>query len=94
MLNLKDFLNRYKTDDAFRHKLHTETRLALHELGYKIPEDVDIKLVQQDGKTTYIVMPPVPSGDLADENLAEISGGFCGSLPIPVIRPDIYDVYG
>ena len=77
MPNLKDFLARYKTDDAFRHKLHTETRLALYELGYNIPKDVDIKLVQQDDKTTYIVMPPVPSNDLADENLTEISGGYC-----------------
>ena len=72
-------------DEAFRKQLIGNTEVAIEqETGMKIPESMNIKIVEEDPKTIYLVLPYVPATEtqveLSEIELQEVAGG--GNLPI------------
>jgi hypothetical protein len=73
-------------DEAFAQELRTDPKAAVErELatvrpGAKLPEGVDVKVVEETPTTLYLVVPPGPrraeSGELSDEELERAAGGF------------------
>jgi hypothetical protein len=66
-------------DDGFRHQLLDNPRETIGlELGIKIPESIQIHVVQEDPTSVYLVLPPKhdQQGDeLSEAELAGVAGG-------------------
>ena len=67
-------------DEAFRESLVANPKLAVERaLGTKLPEDMEVVVLQETDEKMFIVLPmqlPFETGDLTDAELEEIAGGF------------------
>ena len=52
------------SDEAFKAKLLSDPHAALSEAGIEVPKGITVKVVENTGDTTYLVLP-VPPEDLA-----------------------------
>jgi hypothetical protein len=58
---------------------------VLKEHGIAVPADVNVKVVEDPGKTVYAVLPARPD-ELSPEELARVAGGYwspTGAKPGP-----------
>ncbi len=69
-------------DDAFRQRLLADPRAALEEeLGTRLPEELQVRAVEETADTIYLVLPsasPVAGegGELSDRELEAVAGGW------------------
>ena len=68
-------------DENFRKLLLENPRAAIeNETGIKIPNTVNLKVVEEDTATFYLVLPPVINPETDDElseaELEMVSGGY------------------
>ena len=67
-------------DEAFRESLVANPKLAVERaLGTKLPEDMEVVVLQETDEKMFIVLPmqlPLETGDLTDAELEKIAGGF------------------
>jgi hypothetical protein len=73
------------SDEAFARELKEHPRAVLErELaekrpGIRLPEQVQVEVLQETPSTVYLVLPPRPAarpiGELADEELERVAGG-------------------
>ena len=67
-------------DEAFAQELRSNPKAAVErELGEKLPEGVEVKVVEESANTIYMVIPEKPKGtegELSDEQLAAAAGGI------------------
>jgi hypothetical protein len=67
-------------DESFRESLVANPRLAVERaLGTKLPENMDVVVLQETDDKMFIVLPmplPFEAGDLSDAELEKIAGGF------------------
>ncbi len=68
-------------DNSFRSQLMANPKKVMEaELGSKIPDGVEIKVLSESNKARYIVLPaPIKAsgaGELSDEELETVSGGY------------------
>jgi hypothetical protein len=73
------------SDEAFARELTEHPRAVLErELaekrpGIRLPEQVQVEVLQETPSTVYLVLPPRPAarptGELADEELERVAGG-------------------
>jgi hypothetical protein len=78
-------VDRAWSDPAFLQQLRTnpkaalETELGQGNPGFKLPDDLNVKLVEEAPDTMYVILPtrpPVAAGnELSDEDLEAMSGG-------------------
>jgi hypothetical protein len=76
----KKIIEKAMKDDSFRKHLLENTRDAIEqELGLKVPSSVNIKILEENAGTVYIVLPPSPTGsetgELSEAELQSVSGG-------------------
>ncbi|BAF60466.1 hypothetical protein PTH_2285 [Pelotomaculum thermopropionicum SI] len=64
------------SDKEFKKALISAPRETLAGLGAKIPEAIEIKVVEESPKVVYLVLPVNPD-ELTDSQLDKVSGGFC-----------------
>ena len=67
-------------DESFRKQLIENAATAIEaETGMKIPETVNIKVLEEDPKTVYLVLPQLPSQngeiELSEADLQRVAGG-------------------
>ncbi len=66
-------------DEAFREELLREPKAALErELGTSLPEEVEVRVVEDAHDTVHLVLPPrsaAEHGELSDEDLDTLAGG-------------------
>ncbi len=70
-------------DDAFRKTLLENPKAAIEkETGIKLPEAINLKVVEEDVATFFLVLPPKINPETEDElseaELEMVSGGYNG----------------
>ena len=69
-------------DESFKQKILSNPNLAKEEyekeLGQKLPAQLQVKVLQEDANTAYVVIPDInPDVNLTEEQLeAVVGGGF------------------
>jgi hypothetical protein len=69
-------------DDSFKRRLLDDPKGTVEqELGGRLPEDVEVRVVEESAQTIYLVLPsasPLGEGEeLSDRELGEVAGGPC-----------------
>jgi len=74
-------VDRSLQDDAFRRRLLEDPRATVEqELGTRLPEDVQVRTVEETPDTIYLVLPSSSplggeGGELSDRELEAVAGG-------------------
>ena len=71
-------------DGALKARFIADPKAVLQEHGMKVPDGIDVKVVENDDDTIHITLPSPPTGsnDLSDGELGNAAGGLCGhTLP-------------
>jgi hypothetical protein len=63
-------------DHDFKAKLLADPMTVLKEYGLAIPQDVEFRVVENTDKIVYLILPPEPAGQLSEEELERVAGGF------------------
>jgi hypothetical protein len=76
----RDLNERAWSDEAFRKELLNDPRKAIEKLtGQPLPKGVRVTLVEDTADTIHFVLrqkPVTPSGELSDEALDKVAGGY------------------
>ena len=64
------------SDPAYKARLVADPRAALAEVGISAPEKLNFKVVENTDDLVHLILPPPPSGELSEESLALVSGGW------------------
>ena len=68
------------SDEGFKARLLTNPKAAMAEVGMDAPEGVEIEVVESTQEKAYLfILPKPPVGELSDEDLDKVSGGFFAS---------------
>lgn len=64
-------------DPTFKKKLLTNPKQTLIEMGYQIPEGINVRVVEDDAKTLTFVIPHAPKevNELSEKELCNLAGG-------------------
>ncbi|MGI6149790.1 MAG: NHLP leader peptide family natural product precursor [Firmicutes bacterium] len=66
-------------DESFRKRLLADPRAALGDFGVRVPEDVEIKVLEESARLSYLVLPRNPE-ELSAEDLDAVAGGLGASV--------------
>ncbi len=74
-------IQRSLQDDSFRQRLLDDPKAVVEqELGSRLPEGVEVRVVQESAQTIYLVLPsasPLGGGvELSDRELEGVAGGW------------------
>ena len=72
---LLDFVRRYRADAAVRARVARGDTSDVDRTAAGIPDEMDIRVVEQTADTFYFPLPPAPNESLSDESLGAVSGG-------------------
>ena len=64
-------------DDALKARFMSDPRGTLNERGMSVPDDVEVRVLENTDNRIYITLPMAPQGhaDLSDAELGEAAGG-------------------
>ena len=63
-------------DPAFKAGLIANPAAALKAEGIDVPAGIALTVVENTDKQFHLVLPPVPSGEVSDEELDAVAGGL------------------
>ena len=63
-------------DEGFKRKLLADPAATLKAEGVEAPAGLSIKAVENTDKVFHLVIPAKPTGDLSDEDLDKVAGGY------------------
>ena len=85
--DLAALIERATTDVELRERLLASPKDTLAaELGIELAEDIVVKAVSEAPNELCIVLPPVESGELTDDELEAAAGGFFSISRLRVAR--------
>jgi hypothetical protein len=92
----RTLVQRSLQDEDFRRRLLDDPKAAVEqELGKRLPEGVQVRVVEETAETIYLVLPgasPVgEGGELSDEQLQSAAGGRFEGFPV-TFNPDYPEV--
>jgi len=64
-------------DESFRGRLLADPKVTIErEFGSKLPEDLEVRVVEETRDTVYLVLPPSKApGELSEVDLDAVAGG-------------------
>jgi Nitrile hydratase, alpha chain len=73
-------IQRSLQDEAFRQRMLADPRAVIEqELGSRLPESVEVRVVEETADTIYLVLPSASplgqGGELSDQELEAVAGG-------------------
>jgi hypothetical protein len=76
----RTLVQRSLQDESFRQMLLADPKAAVEqELGSRLPEDVEVRVVQESARTIYLVLPSASAvgegGEISEQELGEVAGG-------------------
>jgi hypothetical protein len=76
----RTLVQRSLEDESFRQKLLDDPRGTVEqELGTQLPEDVEVRVVEESAQSIYLVLPSASplgeGGELSDKDLEAVAGG-------------------
>ena len=76
----RSLIQRSLEDEEFRQRLLDDPKGTMeHELGSRLPESVEVRVVEESADTIYLVLPsasPLGEGvELSDQDLEQVAGG-------------------
>ena len=77
----RTLVQRSLEDESFRQKLLDDPRGTVEqELGTQLPEDVEVRVVEESAQSIYLVLPNASplggeDGELSDQDLEAVAGG-------------------
>ncbi len=76
-------------DEALKARFMSDPKAVLAEHGIKVPDNIDVNVVENSDNTVHITMPTAPAGamNLSDEELAGAAGGGCGAMNLSNTPP-------
>lgn len=69
------FMARVWSHPAFKQRLISDPQGVLREQGAPVPDNVEIRVVENTDQVFYLVLPPMPAEEITDEQLEAVSGG-------------------
>ncbi len=65
-------------DEALKARFVADPKAVLAEYGMPVPEDMDVKVVENADDCVHITLPAPPTGDmdLSDDELSNAAGGI------------------
>ena len=65
-------------DDALKARFMADPKAVLAERGIDMPDNIDVKVVENSEHHLHITMPPAPAGHnlLSEEELNAAAGGY------------------
>ncbi len=79
----RKLINRSLEDESFRQRLLDDPRGTIEqELGTRLPEGMEVRVVEESAQTIYLVLPSASptgqGGELSDQELDAVAGGDAG----------------
>ena len=67
-------------DEALKARLMADPKAVLKEYGLDVPDNLDVKVVENADDCVHITLPAPPAGDhdLSDDELSNAAGGSVG----------------
>ena len=64
-------------DDALKARFMADPKAVLAERGFDVPDDMTVKVLENNDNTAHITLPMAPKGhaELSDEELSHAAGG-------------------
>lgn len=62
-------------DAAYKERLKADPAAVLAEQGLDVPDDVEVRVVENTDNVVYLTLPPPPSEELSDDALEAVAGG-------------------
>ncbi|MCL6611572.1 MAG: NHLP leader peptide family RiPP precursor [Peptococcaceae bacterium] len=78
----KEIIKKALEDNDFKKALLDSPKEALGRLGLKVPEEIEVKVVEETSRVVYLVLPVNPEEQLNDKQLDIVAGG-CNAFNIP-----------
>ncbi|BAF60468.1 hypothetical protein PTH_2287 [Pelotomaculum thermopropionicum SI] len=72
----EQIIKKAQADKEFKQGLINDPKEALGKLGVRIPEEVEVKVLEESPQVFYLVLPVNPD-ELTDSQLDAVAGGFC-----------------
>lgn len=63
-------------DEGFKQRLLANPGAVLQQEGIAIPTGITVKAVENTSDVFHLVIPPKPAGELSDEMLQQLAGGY------------------
>jgi len=83
-------------DEKLKQQLLVNPTRVLQEHGIEVPAGVEIRVVENTDKVSYLMLPPKPAGGVAEltsGQLSGIAGGFCCLCACNTpSRPDVSEI--
>lgn len=64
------------SDPNFKQKLLKNPEQALREMGIVLPANKKIEVHESTEKVVHLIIPPKPTGEIAEEDLKDVAGGI------------------
>ena len=73
-------IDRSLQDESFRQRLLDDPKGTIeHDLGSRLPESIEVRVVEESADTIYLVLPSASptgqGGELSDQELDAVAGG-------------------
>ena len=63
-------------DEALKQRFMSDPKAVLAEYDMPVPDNMDVKVVENADDCVHITLPAPPAGDLSDNELEQAAGGF------------------